>query len=224
MDCDLQHPPSLLPRMLREIEDGCDSCAANRAGRLGELPIRSFFASLFYRFLNSISAIELQPNATDFRMMTRTMREAVLCLGEYERFSKGLFSWVGFKTKWIEYQNVERVAGKTKWSFFSLMKYAINGIVAFSTAPLRIASIIGFGVVVMAFLYSMYTLVTAIMYGTNASGFSTIIILIMFFSGVIIILLGIIGEYLARIYAETKRRPIYISRETNVKNKKNETQ
>jgi glycosyltransferase involved in cell wall biosynthesis len=216
MDADLQDPPALLPEMLQALEAGYDSCATYRSDRGGEPPVRSFFANMFYRLMNAVSSVELKPGARDFRMMTREMKDAIVALGECERFSKGLFTWVGFQTKWIEYQNVQRVAGKTKWSFFSLLKYAIGGVVAFSIAPLRLASILGFFVVVLGFLYAAYILIRALIYGTNASGFSTIVILLMFIGGVTIFLLGVIGEYLARIYAEVKRRPIYIARETNV--------
>ncbi|MDR2355578.1 MAG: glycosyltransferase family 2 protein [Clostridiales Family XIII bacterium] len=216
MDADLQDPPTLLPEMLKAVnEEGYDSCATCRTSRTGEPPVRSFFANVFYRLINSISDTKFKPGARDFRLMTHEMRDAVLKLGETERFTKGLLSWVGFRTKWIEYENVKRAAGQSKWSFFKLLKYAISGIVAFSTAPLRLASVLGFVVVGAAALYALYIFLKAVIYGTNSSGFSTIIILMMFFSGIIILLLGIIGEYLSRVYSEIKRRPVYIARETN---------
>jgi glycosyltransferase involved in cell wall biosynthesis len=221
MDADLQDPPALLPEMMKAVdEEGYDSCATCRTNRRGEPAVRSFFANVFYRLINSISDTEFKPGARDFRLMTREVRDAVLRLGETERFSKGLLSWVGFRTKWIAYENVKRAAGQTKWSFFKLLKYAVGGIVAFSTVPLRLASVLGFVVVAAAALYALYIFLKAVIYGTNSSGFSTIIILMMFFSGMIILLLGIIGEYLSRVYSEIKRRPIYIAKETNVTKRK----
>lgn len=216
MDCDLQHPPSLLPEMLLAIESGYDCCAGKRSNRKGEPVIRSFFSSLFYKFSNKISDVKIEPNATDFRMMNRKMVKAVLSLQEKERFTKGLISWVGFRVKWIEFDNQPRIAGKTNWSFLKLVWYAINGIVAFSTIPLRIASIIGSSIVIIAVIYSVFIFAKTLIFGTHISGFPTLVILILLLSGVIISLLGIIGEYLARIYQEIKGRPIYITRETNI--------
>jgi glycosyltransferase involved in cell wall biosynthesis len=216
MDCDLQHPPALLPAMLDAIESGYDSCAAHRADRKGEPLLRKIFSNVFFSVLNRISEVDMRPGVTDFRMMTRSMRDAVVSLREYERFSKGLFAWVGYRTKWIEYEDVQRAAGKTKWSFLGLLKYAIGGLSAFSTAPLRLASVLGVLVVLAAVCYSVFIILQVLIYGTDYSGFSTIIILLMFIGGVIISLLGIIGEYLARVYSEIKRRPIYITKETNI--------
>jgi len=215
MDADLQHPPSLIPEMLAAIESGYDSCAAYRGNRKGEAPFRSFLAGRFYGLLNSMSSVEMMPSATDFRMMTRKMLDAVLSLGETERFTKGLFQWVGFTTKWIEFPNVPRAAGRTKFSFFALFKYAVNGFVAFSTVPLRLASVIGAFTVAAAFAYMIYEFVKAAFFGVKTAGFATTVILILFLGGMIIVLLGIIGEYLARIYQEIKKRPVYVARETN---------
>ncbi|MDR1322600.1 MAG: glycosyltransferase family 2 protein [Gracilibacteraceae bacterium] len=217
MDCDLQHPPALLPAMLDEIDAGYDSCAAYRVERKGEPWLRKILSNAFFSVLNHISEVDMRPGVTDFRMMTRNMKDAVVSLREYERFSKGLFDWIGYKTKWIEYEDVQRAAGKTKWSFIALLKYAAGGLVAFSTTPLRLASVLGALVVLAAVVYSAFIILQVLVYGTDYSGFSTIIILIMFIGGVIISLLGIIGEYLARVYSEIKRRPIYITRETNIK-------
>ena len=216
MDSDLQHPPSLIPEMITAIEEGYDSCAAYRGNRKGEAPVRSFFAARFYGLLNSMSSVDMKPSATDFRMMTRKMLDAVISLGETERFTKGLFQWVGFTTKWVEFPNIVRAAGQTKFSFFSLFKYAVNGFVSFSTVPLRLASIIGASVVFAAFIYMLFELIKAVFFGIKTAGFATTVILILFLGGIIITLLGIIGEYLARIYQEIKKRPIYITKETNV--------
>jgi glycosyltransferase involved in cell wall biosynthesis len=216
MDADLQDPPSLLPEMLMAMEEGFDSCAAFRASRRGEPPLRSFFARGFYRLMNSMSAIELKQGARDYRMMTRQVVEAVLALTETERFSKGLFQWVGFSTKWIGYQNVQRTVGRTKWSFSSLLKYAVGGIVAFSTVPLRIAALLGLAVDAAAVAYMLYVFIRVMAFGTASSGFATTIIIMLFLGGTTITILGIIGEYIARIYSEVKRRPAYLLKETNI--------
>jgi glycosyltransferase involved in cell wall biosynthesis len=221
MDADLQDPPELLPVMFDAIEnEGYDCCATYRTNRTGEPPVRSWFAEKFYLTINAMSKVKMKAGARDFRVMTRKMTDAVVLLGEYERFSKGLFMWVGFKTKWIDYKNVNRVAGNTKWSFFSLFKYAVSGIVAFSTVPLRIASILGVFVVLGAIGYMLYIFTATIFFGVKTSGFATTIIFMLFLCGTIIVLLGIIGEYIARIYSEIKHRPIYISRESNIKTAK----
>lgn len=216
MDCDLQDPPSLLPNMINAINEGYDCCATRRITRTGEPVIRSFFANQFYNLINKISDVKIESGARDFRLMTRQVVNAVLMLSETERFSKGLFSWVGFKTKWIEYQNTERVAGITKWSFIKLLWYAISGIVAFSIAPLRISSFTGIVTVCASFIYAGYIFIKTVIWGNVTSGFSTLAILILFLSGIIIILLGIIGEYLARLYKEVKHRPIYLVKNTNI--------
>lgn len=212
MDCDLQDPPSLLPEMLAELGNGYDCIATRRASRYGEPPARSLFANMFYGIMNKFSDVKMQPSARDYRIMSAQMRDAILSLGEYERFSKGLFAWVGFKTKWFEYQNVERAAGTTKWSFISLMKYAVGGIAAFTTAPLRLASLVGTITVLLSAIYAIYRLAR---YGLRFDTGSIVILLVLFLFGVNIAFLGIIGEYVARMYNEVKRRPIYIAKETN---------
>ncbi len=217
IDCDLQDPPSLIPEMIAAIEnEGYDCCASYRKDRKGEPLLRSVFSKAFYKIMNSSSSVNIEQGARDFRLMSRNYLEAVLTLCERERFSKGLFAWVGFKTKWIPFENIERVTGATKMSFGSLAADAIGAIISFSVAPLRIAMLLGLFVIAIAFIYVMYVFIKVFLYGTNYSGANTIIVWLMFSSGFIIFLLGIIGEYLGRIYFETKRRPIYIIRETNI--------
>jgi len=206
----------MLPQMLAAIDEGYDSCATYRKDRVGESVLRTAFSKGFYKFFNSISAVRINEGATDFRLMTRKMVNAVVSLGEKERFTKGLFQWVGFKSKYIVCESVPRVIGKSKFNFMSLFKYAINGIVAFSTAPLRLAVFIGFIVLVAGFGYMGFTFIRVLMTGITASGFATIVILILLVGGVIIMLLGVIGEYIARIYHEIKSRPIFVMRETNI--------
>jgi glycosyltransferase involved in cell wall biosynthesis len=215
MDCDLQDPPELIPEMLEAIGSGCDSVATYRVNRHGEPPVRSAFAMFFYRIMNSMSVVKMKPAARDYRMMTRKYVDALLSLSEVERFSKGLFQWVGFETKWIPYKIVERAAGKTKWSFFKLYNYAVGGIVAFSTVPLRIASLLGMLTVFTAVILAVITLKNVLRVGIIGAGFSVIATLVLFFSGVVIMLLGIIGEYLAKLYSEVKHRPIYIEKESS---------
>jgi glycosyltransferase involved in cell wall biosynthesis len=210
MDCDLQDPPQLLPEMLGAVFDGADSVATYRIDRKGEPPVRSWFAEHFYKLMNRFSDVKMKPAARDYRMMTRQYVDALLSLTEVERFSKGLFQWVGFNTKWIPYQNTERVAGETKWSFIKLYHYAISGIVAFSSAPLRIASGMGFMTVLSGLGYLLFCLIRR---GFLISMDSIIISVVLLVGGGIILLLGIIGEYMARIYSEIKNRPIFIARE-----------
>lgn len=218
MDADLQHPPTLLPDMLKAIEnDGYDSCAAQRTNRKGEPIIKSFFSKSFYHIMNQMTVIDLVPGGTDYRMMTRQMADAVVSLGERERFTKGIYAWVGFKTKWIPYENVARAAGKSKWNFSGLFNYAGNGIIAFATTPLRGVIWMGMVIVFVAAVYAIYTAVNVLMYPELSTGRATIILIMLFLGGVIITILGMIGEYLARIYMEVKQRPIYIVRETNLK-------
>ncbi|MDR1209100.1 MAG: glycosyltransferase family 2 protein [Clostridiales bacterium] len=216
MDADLQDPPGVLPEMLEGIDEGYDCVALCRSDRKGEPPIRSFFANMFYRLINKASSVKLKPGARDCRLMTRAVADAMLAMGERERFSKGLFEWVGFKVKWIEYEHVPRAAGTSKWSFWSLLKYAVSGIVAFSTAPLRLSYILGAVVVLAAVAYGLFIFFRTAIYGAVTSGFATTIIIMLFLGGIVISLLGIIGEYIARIYMEIKRRPIYLRRETNI--------
>ena len=218
MDADLQHPPELIPEMLKAIEeDGYDSCAARRTNRKGEPIVKSIFSKAFYHIMNRMTVIDLVPGSTDFRMMTRQMADAVVSLGERERFTKGIYAWVGFKTKWIPYKNVARVAGKSKWSFSGLFNYAGNGIIAFATTPLRSVIWMGMIIVLAAAVYAVYTATHVLMYPEQSTGRATIILLMLFLGGVIITILGMIGEYLARIYMEVKQRPIYIVKETNIR-------
>lgn len=220
IDADLQHPPELIEKMLYAIDvEGYDSCSARRVSREGEPKIRSFFSRMFYKLINKMSEVEIVDGAVDFRMMTRQMVDAIISLPEVHRFSKGIFCWVGFKTKWIEFKNVERIVGESRWSFWSLFKYAIDGIVAFTTFPLRLATITGCIISGAAFIYLIIELIKTLVTGIGQPGYASTIIILLFIGGVIILALGIIGEYLARMYMETKRRPIFITRDTNIEKK-----
>lgn len=220
MDADLQHPPELLIEMIDAIElEEYDCCAARRADRNGEAIVRSFFSRQFYRIMNKLTIIDLVQGSTDFRLMRREVAEAIVQLRENERFIKGIYAWVGFKTKWIPYENVERAAGKSKWSFKNLFNYAGNGIIAFATTPLRGIVYLGIIITIISVLYAIYIIWGTIAGGGERTGFATIIVLMLFLGGVILMTLGMIGEYVARIYMEVKRRPLYITRETNVQRK-----
>lgn len=217
MDADLQDPPSLLARMVHEIENnGYDCVGTRRVDRKGEPPIRSFFARMFYKLMAKISKTEIVDGARDFRMMRREMVDAVVNMCEYNRFSKGILSWVGFKTLWLEYENVERVAGQTKWNFWKLFVYSIDGIVAFSTAPLVLSSMLGIIICFAAFVLMMFYVIKAIVFGDPVSGFPTLISVVLMLGGLQLLCLGIVGQYLSKTYLETKRRPIYITRKTNI--------
>ncbi|MBQ7104287.1 MAG: glycosyltransferase family 2 protein [Bacilli bacterium] len=217
MDVDLQDPPELLKEMIRFIkEDGYDSVGVRRVTRKGEPPIRSFFARCFYKLINKMSDIEMVDGARDYRLMTRQMVNALLELKEYNRYSKGLFSFVGFNTKWLEYENVERVAGETKWSFWKLFKYAIEGIVAFSTVPLVLSSIIGILLCVVAFLFILVIIAKTLVFGDPVSGWPSLACIIIFLGGLQLFCIGVMGEYLSKTYLETKKRPIYIVKDTNI--------
>lgn len=214
MDTDLQDPPSLLPEMMTYVKNGeYDSVATYRVSRKGEPPIRSFFARMFYKLINKMIDVEIVDGARDYRLMSRTVVDAVLELGEYHRFSKGIFAWVGFKTKYLEYENVERIAGETKWSFWKLFKYAIEGIVGFTTFPLRLATIAGVLVSAFGFIYMLYIVIKAIFFGDPVAGFPSLVVFITLLGGIQLLFLGIIGEYLAKTYTESKKRPIYIIKE-----------
>ncbi|MEG3029815.1 MAG: glycosyltransferase family 2 protein [Oscillospiraceae bacterium] len=218
MDADLQDPPSLLGKMIYEIENNDYDCVGTRrVDRKGEPPIRSFFAKAFYRLMTKISKTEIVDGARDFRMMRREMVEAVVSMCEYNRFSKGILSWVGFKTLWLEYENVERVAGNTKWNFWKLFVYSIDGIVAFSTAPLVISSVLGVLFCVAAFFMIIFYVVKTVLYGDPVAGFPTLISVILLLGGIQLLSIGILGQYMSKTYLETKRRPIYITRKTNIK-------
>lgn len=215
MDADLQDPPALLPEMFDLIKnDGYDSVGTRRVTRKGEPPIRSFFARCFYKIINKMSKVEMVDGARDYRLMTRQVVDSIISLKEYNRYSKGLFSFVGFETKWLEYENVERVAGETKWSFWKLFKYAIEGIVAFTTAPLTLAALLGLIMCAISFLAIIFVFVRALIFGDPVSGWPSTICIILFVTGIQLLCMGIMGEYLAKNYLETKRRPIYIIKET----------
>ncbi len=215
MDADLQDPPALLPKMFDLIKNGgYDSVGTRRVTRKGEPPIRSFFARCFYKIINKMSKVEMVGGARDYRLMTRQVVDSIVSLKEYNRYSKGLFSFVGFETKWLEYENVERVVGETKWSFWKLFKYAIEGIVAFTTAPLTLAALFGLILCFVSFLAMIFVFVRALMFGDPVSGWPSTICIILFVGGVQLLCMGIIGEYLAKNYLETKHRPIYIVKET----------
>ncbi|MCQ2526339.1 MAG: glycosyltransferase, partial [Lachnospiraceae bacterium] len=204
---------SLLPEMFDGINEGYDSVATRRVSRKGEPPIRSFFARMFYRLMHRISKTEMMDGARDYRLMTRQMVDAILEMGEYNRFTKGIFGWVGFKTKWLEYENVERVAGETKWSFWKLFIYSIEGIVAFSTAPLTFISLLGIIFCFLAFAMIIFTIVRKLIFGDPVSGWPSLVCIILFLSGIQFLCTGILGQYLAKTYMEVKRRPIYIKNE-----------
>lgn len=221
MDVDLQDPPELLLEMIRLIkEEGYDSVGVRRVTRKGEPVIRSFFARCFYKLINKMSATEMVDGARDYRLMTRQMVDALLELKEYNRYSKGLFGFVGFDTKWLEYENVERVAGETKWSFWKLFKYAIEGIVAFSTAPLVMASYLGVFLCFVAFMFVVLIVGRTLIFGNPVSGWPSLACIIIFIGGLQLLCIGVIGEYLSKTYLETKKRPIYIVKDTNVELKK----
>lgn len=216
MDADLQDPPSLLPEMYHAIaEEGYDSVATRRVSRKGEPKVRSFFARMFYRIINKISKTDIVDGARDYRLMNRAFVDALLELGEYNRFSKGLFGWVGFSTKWLEFENVERVAGETKWSFWKLFLYSIEGIVAFSTVPLSLASFGGVFMCCLSALAIIFIIVRQIFYGGSAYGWPSMVCIMMFLGGIQLLCMGILGSYLSRTYLEVKKRPVYICKETN---------
>ena len=220
MDADMQDPPSLLPQMYEIVKSGeYDSVATRRADRKGESPIRSFFARMFYKIINKISDAEIVDGARDYRLMNRKMVDAILSISEYNRFTKGIFGWVGFKTYWLSFENVERVAGTTSWKFWGLFKYAIDGIVNFSSTPLDIASFVGIGMTFVAFIYLIFIVVKYLLIGDPVQGFSTLICVMLIIGGIQLLCLGIIGQYLGKTYMETKNRPVYIVDETNKKNK-----
>ena len=215
MDADLQDPPALLKEMYEILESGeYDSVATRRVTRKGEPVIRSFFARLYYKIINKISKTEIVDGARDFRLMTRQMVNSVLSLKEYNRFSKGIFSWVGYRTKWLEYENVERAAGETKWSFWKLFLYSLESIVAFSTVPLSIASVMGILFCFVAFIIIIFIVVRTLMYGDPTSGWPSMVCIMFFIGGVQLLCLGIMGQYLSKTYLEVKKRPIYIVQET----------
>ena len=215
MDVDLQDPPALLPELYRAVtEEGCDCAATRRISRDGEPPIRSFFARLFYKLINRISDADIVDGARDYRLMCRRMVNAVLSMREYNRFSKGIFGWVGFKTKWVPFVNIERAAGETKWSCSKLFLYSVEGIIAFSTAPLAIASVLGGLMCTAAFLFIGIVIVKTLIFGDPVGGWPSMMCVILLLGGVQLLCIGIMGQYLAKTYLETKHRPVYLVRET----------
>lgn len=222
MDADMQNPPSLIEGMLKAVsEEGFDCCSANRT-REGDPVLRTYFSRKFYKLINKISDVDMPDGAGDFRMMNRQMVNAIVAMSEVQRFSKGIFSWIGFKTKWIYFKNVERAAGQTKWSFWKLFMYALDGITAFSTFPLRIASFMGTLISIFSFIYLIYIIIKTVISGKDIPGYASTIGLILFIGGIIILACGILGEYISKIYMEVKNRPIYIIRETNINHEKND--
>lgn len=216
MDADLQHPPALIPKMVEEIEAGHDCAAACRMSRKGEKSLTSRISGLFYRFSNALSEVKMPQNAVDFRMMSRPMIDAILKLSEVERFSKGIFVWVGFDTVWLPYENVERTLGSSKWSFRSLLKYAIDGITSFTTKPLRLIRNSGIILFVIAIIYILYTLIKTLIMGKDVPGYASLLCVTLFLGGTLQLSLGIVGEYIAHIYLEAKDRPIYILQESDM--------
>ena len=216
LDADMQDPPSLLPEMLQTLQTGEYDCVATRrANRAGEPAVRSWFARRFYRLINRISDAEITDGARDFRVMTREMADAVVSMSEYNRFSKGIFGWVGFRTHWIAYENVKRAAGQTKWSFWGLVRYALDGIINFSNAPLSIASWAGILMTAFSFLALAFVVIRKLIFGDPVAGWASTICVIIFIGGLQLFCLGIIGQYLAKTYMESKRRPHFIVSETN---------
>lgn len=213
MDADLQDPPALLPEMYSYIEQGYDSVATRRVTRKGEPPVRSFFARMFYRIMNRISRTEIVDGARDYRLMTRQVVDAILSMSEYNRFTKGIFGWVGYETKWLEYENVERRKGETKFSFWKLFVYSLEGITAFSTVPLTIAAVLGALFCVFAFVLIIFIIARTLIFGDPTSGWPSLVCIIMLVSGVQLFCLGIVGQYLSKMYMEVKKRPIYLVKE-----------
>lgn len=217
MDADLQHPPSLLPEMISAVtEEGYDAAAARRVSRKGEPKIKSFFSHRYYRFFNRVSKIEIVEGGTDYRVMTRQVVDSILQLEEYNRFTKGLFQWIGFDTKWIEYENIERAAGETTWSLLGLVAYSIEGIVAFSTLPLTLSIVFGTVVSVIAFLYLIFIIAKYLLYSDPVQGFATTMCAILLLGGIQLLSIGILAKYLEKTYFETKNRPIFIVKESNI--------
>lgn len=220
MDADLQDPPALLSEMYHAVTvEGYDCVGSRRVTRKGEPPIRSFFARMFYKIINKMSDAEIVDGARDFQMMNRAVVDAILSIGEYNRFSKGIFGWIGFRKKWLEYENVERVAGETKWSFWKLFLYAIQGIVAFSTMPLVLSSVFGFLCCFLAFVMIIFVIIRKLVFGDPTAGWPSLVCIILLLSGIQMLGIGIMGQYLAKTYLETKKRPIYLIQDSNVNKK-----
>ncbi len=216
MDADLQHPPAMFPQMIDGVEEGYDCCALYRAKQEGESRLRRFVSKIFFSFQNRISDVKMPEGAVDYRIMSRRMVDAILRLTEVQRFSKGIFCWVGFNTKWIEYKNVERTVGTTKWSLWGLFKYALDGITSFSVTPLRFIAVLGFVISLLSFIYIIITLIQTLIIGVEVPGYVTTLCAVLFLGGIVEMSVGILGEYIGRIYMEAKGRPIYIVSETNI--------
>ncbi|NLD20200.1 MAG: glycosyltransferase family 2 protein [Clostridiales bacterium] len=217
IDADLQHPPRLIPEMIKRIEEtGCDSCSARRVTRKGEPRIRSAFARAFYKIMNRYSDIDIIDGAVDFRLMNRRMVKAIVSMPESQRFSKGIFAWVGFETQWVEFENVKRISGESKWSVWGLTKYAIDGFLDFAVSPLKFVGVFGGLTTLGSALYLIIEIVKTAVLGKDTPGYASTICLILFFGGLIIAILSIMGEYIGRMYMETKGRPIYIEKESNI--------
>lgn len=216
MDADLQDPPQMLPEMMEYINQGYDSVATRRVTRKGEPPIRSFFARMFYKIINKISNVDIVDGARDYRLMTSQMKNAILSMSEYNRFSKGIFGWVGFRTKWLEYENIERAAGETKWSFGKLFLYSMEGIIAFSTVPLVLASLFGILFCLFSFFMILFIIVRTMMFGDPVAGWPSLVCIMFFIGGIQLFCHGITAQYLSKTYLETKNRPKYIIKETNI--------
>lgn len=220
MDADMQDPPDLLPEMAQALEtEGYDCVATRRVDREGEPPIRSFFARMFYKIINRISDADIVDGARDYRLMKREMVDAILELNEYNRFSKGIFGWVGFKTKWLPFENRERAAGTTKWNFWKLLKYSIDGIINFSQVPLSISSWSGLFFTLIAFIMLVFVFIRKLVFGDPVSGWASLVCIILFIGGIQLFCMGIMGQYISKNYMESKRRPHYIVRETNKNDK-----
>ena len=221
MDADLQDPPSLLPRMLAMIESqDCDNVATRRVNRKGEPPIRSFFARCFYKLMRRLSNIDIADGARDYRLMSRAMVYSILSVSEYNRFSKGIFAWVGYETRWLEFENVERSAGETKWSFWKLVRYSIDGIINFSNTPLQISSYLGMILTIVSFIAIIVEVIRALVFGDPVAGWPSLVCIITFIGGIELFCMGIMGQYIAKTYMEVKHRPHYIVKESNCKNTK----
>ncbi len=221
MDADLQDPPSLLPQMLAMIESqDCDNVATRRVNRKGEPPIRSFFARCFYKLMRRLSNIDIADGARDYRLMSRAMVDSILSVSEYNRFSKGIFAWVGYETRWLEFENVERSAGETKWSFWKLVRYSIDGIINFSNTPLQISSYLGMILTIVSFIAIIVEVIRALVFGDPVAGWPSLVCIITFIGGIELFCMGIMGQYIAKTYMEVKHRPHYIVKESNCKNTK----
>ncbi len=216
MDSDLQDDPDMLSQMVAAMEEGYDCCATRRMDRKGEPPIRSWFARRFYALMNRFTEVEMMDGARDYRMMTRQMVEAILRVSERERFSKGIFAWVGFDYKWLEYKNRERTLGTTKWSFWKLFKYAIDGIIAFSTAPLKALMLIGGSISAGALIFMIYKIIKTLVEGVDVPGYASLVVIMLFLGGLNLFAVGLVGLYVGNVYTEAKGRPIYVQKESNI--------